>query len=204
MLKGVNYGLQVSDYECRRRFITISADRQFQNTAPELALLYKLESRMAVPGARRHRLWHAAGRKPLRPFEWSKRQQHAAPDAAEPRLRYRVRLDAEQRAQIQCDRLLRVLPQRAGHPGDARSTRRMRASRSTRRGRSIAASSWPLTGSSIPAGASPRPIPISISSTPNIPKTIRSTGAADVFSFNRAGNKIPGHIAERTDGAARL
>ena len=36
-----------------------------------------------------------------------------------------------------------------------------------------------------------RPIPISISSTPNIPKTSKPAGGT-VFSFNRAGNKIPG------------
>ena len=48
--------------------ITRSADRQFQNTAPELALLYKLNPRVAVPGACRHRIRHAADRKPVHPF----------------------------------------------------------------------------------------------------------------------------------------
>ena len=76
------------------------------------------ESRVAVPGACRHRIRNAAGRKPLRPFERSERQQYAAQDAKEPRLRSRLRLDAEQRAQVQRDRLLRILPQRTGHAGD--------------------------------------------------------------------------------------
>ena len=44
-----------------------TADRQFQNTAPELALLYKPNQRMAVPGACRHRRRHAVDRKPVRP-----------------------------------------------------------------------------------------------------------------------------------------
>ena len=83
-----------------------TADRQFQNTAPELALLYKLNHRVAVPGARRHRIRHAAGLQPLRSLERSDRQQHAAPDAEEPRLRPRLRLDAEQRAEIERDRFL--------------------------------------------------------------------------------------------------
>ena len=34
---------------------------QFQNTAPELALLYRLGQRVAVPRPGRDRLWHAAG-----------------------------------------------------------------------------------------------------------------------------------------------
>ncbi len=48
------------------------------------------ESRVAVPGARRHRIRHAAGRQPVRPLERSERQQYAAKDAAEPRLRHRA------------------------------------------------------------------------------------------------------------------
>ena len=81
--EGDQHRLQLSDVTNvrRRRSSPIVADRQFQNTAPELALLYKLNHRVAVPGARRHRLRHAAGRQPLRPFERSERQQHAAQDA---------------------------------------------------------------------------------------------------------------------------
>ena len=74
--------------------------------------------RVAVPRARRHRLRHAAGRQPVRPLERSERQQHATQDAAEPRLRSRLRLDAEQHAQVQRDRLLRILQERTGHAGD--------------------------------------------------------------------------------------
>ena len=69
----------------------------------------------------------------------------------------------------------------------------MQATRSTRPSPSIAGWSWPLTGSSIPAGDSPRPIPISISIYTEYTENIRSQGAGGtVFSFNRAGNKIPG------------
>ena len=39
------------------------------------------ESRVAVPGACRHRIRNAAGRQPLRPLERSERQQYAAQDA---------------------------------------------------------------------------------------------------------------------------
>ena len=58
-----------------------SADRQFQNTAPELALLYKLNNEWQFRGARRHRLRHAAGRQPVRAAERPVRQQYPAQDA---------------------------------------------------------------------------------------------------------------------------
>ena len=72
-----------------------TADRQFQNTAPELALLYTVEQRVAVARAGRYRLRHAAGLQPLRAAERAVRQQHPAPDAEQSRLRPRLRLDAE-------------------------------------------------------------------------------------------------------------
>ena len=118
------------------------------------------------------------------------RQQHATEDAEKPRLRPRLRLDAEQRADVQRDRLLRILQERTGDRRPHRSTPRMRASPSTPRSPNIAGSNWPLTGSSIPAGGSRRPIPISIEIyteyTENLDHRRRT------FSFNRAGNKIPG------------
>ncbi len=151
--EGRQYGLQrIRVAGCPDvRSPAISADRQFQNTAPELALLYKLNPEWQFRAPCRHRLRHAAGRKPLHPLERPERQQHAAQDAEEPRLRPRVRLDAEQRAQIQRDRLLRVLQERTGRRRPTPvNAHRMRASRSTRRDRNIVASSWPPTGNSIP------------------------------------------------------
>ena len=82
-----------------------------------------------------------------------------------------------------------------------RSAHRMRASRSTRRNRNIAGWSWPPTGSSIPAGGSRRPIPISTSSTPNTPKT---SATARRLQLQPCRQQDPRHLAERTDGAARL
>ena len=128
-LKGINTAYTYNDAECPD-----GDDRTADNRRPAIpehrartGAALQAESRMAVPRARRHGIRHAAGRQPLRPFEWSERQQYAAQDAAEPRLRHRVRLDAEQHAQIQRDRLLRILPQRAGDAGHARSARPMQA-----------------------------------------------------------------------------
>ena len=89
--EGRQYRLHVHWCQCRRdvRLPIIGADRQFENTAPELALLYKLNSEWQFRGAGRHRLRHAAGRQSLRAAERSVRQQHRAQDADQPRLRPR-------------------------------------------------------------------------------------------------------------------
>ena len=129
------------------------------------------------------------------------RQQYAAQDAAEPGLRPRFRLDAEQRAEAQRDRLLRILQERtgdAGYPG--RSTEReLHLQRA--RNRSIAGWNLPPTGSSIRAGGSRRPIPISTKSTPNTPRT-SATGRR--LQLQPCGQQDSRRFAERTDGAARL
>ena len=172
-LKGINtaYTYPTRRMSRRRRSTTDNRRPAIPEHRARTGAALQAESRVAVPGTRRHRIRHAAGRQPVRPLERSERQQYAAEDAEEPRLRPRLRLDAEQRAQVQRDRLLRILQKRTGDVRRRRSARRMQASRSTRRDRSIAGSSWPPTGSSIPAGGSRRPIPISINSTPNTPRT---------------------------------
>ena len=118
-LKGINSAYRYGNSPVPNpTIIPTTADRQFQNTAPELALLYKLNPEWLF----RARVATGYGTpqvgQSVRPFGRYSRQQHAAPDPKESRLRYRLRLDAEQRAQVQCDRLLRVLPQRIGYSGD--------------------------------------------------------------------------------------
>ena len=118
-LKGSELGLQGSKSRARRPSSPFQPTAQFQNTAPEFALLYRPNSEWQFRGTRRYWLWNAASRKPFCPCQRSERQQHSASDAEEPRLRSRFRLDAEQCAETQRDRLLRIFPQRVGHPGDS-------------------------------------------------------------------------------------
>ena len=68
-LKGINtaYNYTTSPMSDADDRSPIVADRQFQNTAPELALLYRLNTEWLFRGAGRDRLRHAAGRQPLRP-----------------------------------------------------------------------------------------------------------------------------------------
>jgi iron complex outermembrane receptor protein len=130
-LKGTQHGLQIQHRECSDADdrSPITADRQFQNTAPEFALVYKLNPEWQFRGRVRHRLRNAAGRKPVRPFERQngnntqlRRSRTSATTS--------VRLDAEQCADAQRDRLLRILQERAGHAGHPVGAP-MRASRSS-------------------------------------------------------------------------
>ena len=73
------------------------------------------QRRLAIPQPRRHRLRHAEHRQPHGHARGSERQQFAARVANQCRHRSRHRLDAGLRRQAQRHRVLRILPQRAGH-----------------------------------------------------------------------------------------
>ena len=107
----------------------------------------------------------------------------------EPRLRHRVRLDAEQHAQIQRDRLLRILQERVGDArrhqvGAPNASYTFNAPKSEHRGVELAADwkfypGWRFTAAYTYLDE------VYTEYTENI-----VNGAT--FSFNRAGNKIPG------------
>ena len=150
-------------------FLDHSADRQFQNTAPEFALLYQPNPEWLFRG----RVATGYGTPQVgNLFILSNGQNgNNTQLQTQKNLGYDLGFDWTPNSALKFSATGFYEFFRNELVTQATQVASIQASPSTRRGRSIAGSSWPLTGSSIRAGDSPRPIPISISSTPNIPKT---------------------------------
>ena len=173
-LKGINtvYNYGTSPMSERRRSTPIDRRPAIPEHRARIRAALQAESRVAVPGACRHRIRHAAGRQPLRPLERSERQQYAAQDADRTSVttsastgRRTTRSNSARPASTNSSSNELVTQATPGR----RTQCKLHVQRA--RNRSIAASSWPPTGSSIPAGGSRPPTPISTRSTRNTPRT---------------------------------
>ena len=199
-LKGINtvYNYTTPNVPTATPALT-TADRQFQNTAPELALLYKLNSEWLFRG----RVATGYGTPQVgNLFVISSGQSgNNTQLKTQQNLGYDLGFDWTPNNVLKFSAtgfyefFKNELVTQATSTSVVGRIRRMRASPSMRRAPSIAVSNWRPTGCSIRAGGSRRPIPISTRSTPNTPRTSSmaptrsaSTGPATRFPASRPTN----------------